>query len=407
MAQSLHRQALQSADFRRFYVARTVSQWGDTFNAVAIIILVFRLTGSGLDVGAVVILEVLPVLAFGVLVGSVVDRFSRLRTMILADVARGVVAILLAFFHSDILVVYAAAFLTSGFSVFFNPASMSLLPSLVEPDALLGANSLIWSTAVLSQMVLAPVAGILVTTAGAGPAFALNALSFVLSALALSRVTISRPPPPGRERGERGLKSGWRIVRRRRLLSTLAGTHALAALSAGATSALLVVLAERHLRVGPTQYGLLLAAIGAGAVLGPLLLARSRSRRDVRTPLWLFGPYLVRGVVDVVLASSSTFLVAMVALVFYGVATSSANAVYSTTLQSTVPDESRGRVFVVYDIIWGVARLVSIGVGGLVADALGITAVYFFGAALLFVAGLTGLVRTSRDAVSERVDDEW
>ena len=404
MAQSILRQALKGAAFRRFYLARTVSQWGDTFSAVAIIILVFRLTGSGLHVGVVVIFEVLPTLLFGLLAGRVVDRFSRLRVMILADLARAVIALTLALFHSNILVIYAAAFFTSGFSVFFNPASLSLIPSIVGSDELLGANSVIWSTAVLSQIVLAPIAGILVTTAGAGPAFALNGGSFLLSAIVLARLKISVPRPPRRECGDRRLSSGWQIIRHRRLLSTLANTHLLAALSAGATSALLVVLAERHLRVGPTQFGFLLAAIGLGALLGPLLL--SRSRHDVRTPLWLFGPYLVRGVVDLVLASSYSFPLALAALVFYGVATSSANAVYGTTLQTTVPDEARGRVFVVYDMIWGSARLVSIGVGGLLADAVGVTSVYFLGAALLFVAGLTGLARTSRDEVIEQVHDE-
>ena len=404
MAQSIFPRGPQGAAFRHYYLARTVSQWGDTFNAVAIILLVFRLTGSGLDVGVVVIFEVLPTLLFGLVAGGVVDRFSRLRVMVTADLARGAIALGLALFHSNISLIYAAAFFTSGFSVFFKPASMSLVPSLVGTDALLSANSVIWSTAVLSQMVLAPVAGLLVTTAGAGPAFALNGGSFLLSAVVLSRLKISVPRPPRHEREDRRLNRGWRIIRGRRLLSTLAGTHLLAALSAGATSALLVVLAERHLRVGPTKFGFLLAAIGLGALLGPVLL--SRSRRDVRTPLWLFGPYLVRGVVDLVLAGTFYFPLALVALVFYGVATSSANAVYSTTLQTTVPDEARGRVFVVYDIIWGSARLISIGVGGLLADAVGITAVYFLGAALLLFAGLAGLTRTSLDEVTERVSDE-
>ena len=350
------------------------------------------------------IFEVLPTLLFGLLAGNVVDRFSRIQVMMISDLARGVIALSLALSHNNILVIYAAAFSISSFSVFFNPAVMSLIPSLVGADLLLRANSVIWSTAVLSQIVLAPVAGILITSAGAGPAFALNGGSFLLSAILLSRLKISVPRRLRHEREDRRLSTGWRIIQRRRLLSTLAKTHLLAALSAGATSALLVVLAERHLRVGPTKFGLLLGAIGVGALLGPLLL--TRSRRDVRTPLWLFGPYLVRGVVDVVLASSFNFALALVALVFYGMATSSANVVYSTTLQTTVPEEARGRVFVVYDMIWGSARLVSIGLGGLLADAVGITAVYFLGAALLFIAGLTGLARTSRDQVVEQLDDE-
>jgi len=74
--------------FRRFFAARTVSQWGDTFNSVALVIIAYRLTGSGLAVGGTVVFEILPVLAFGFVAGAVVDRLPRLAVTIGADLAR-------------------------------------------------------------------------------------------------------------------------------------------------------------------------------------------------------------------------------------------------------------------------------------------------------------------------------
>ena len=125
------------------------------------------------------------------------------------------------------------------------------------------------------------------------------------------------------------------------LLSTLAWVQLLAALSAGATSALLVVLAEDHLRVGPGRLGWLLAAIGVGAGFGPLVLGRLGD--DVRRPRFLFGPYLLRGAVDWVLAGFSAFGVAVGALALYGVGTSVGNVTYQSTIQALVPDRLRGR----------------------------------------------------------------
>lgn len=391
MAKSPIRRALGVPAFRRFFAARTVSQWGDTFNSVALVILVYRLTGSGLDVGVTVIFEILPVLAFGFVAGAVVDRLPRIPVMIGADLARAGIAVVLALFHQHLGIVYASAFGLSSFSVFFNPAASSVLPSLVGPSDVLGANSAVWSGAVTSQVVLAPLAGVLVAAAGAGPAFWLNAASFVVSAALLSRLRVPARSPGPRGRRIDELAAGWRTIRYNRFLSTLASVHVLAALSAGATSALLVVLAERHLRVGPGQFGVLLGAIGVGAAFGPLLLAKTV--REVRRPAWLFGPYLLRGIVDLVLASFTSFGVAVGALVCYGVGTSTGNVVYNTTLQTTVPDEVRGRVFAFYDVLWSTARLASIGLGGVLADAIGITAVYYLGAALLVVAGTTGLLR--------------
>lgn len=236
--------------------------------------------------------------------------------------------------------------------------------------------------------------------AGAEPAFALNSASFVVSALLLrglalpgeeARTGAATAPSPPRAAARRlaQVREGLATVRHSRLLGVLAVVQALAALSAGATSALLVVLAERHLDVGPGRFGLLLGAIGVGAGLGPLVLQRVVA--DVRRPALLFGPYLLRGVVDLVLAAFANFGLALGALVAYGLGTSTGHVTYQTVLQRAVPDRLRGRVFALYDVVWQSGRLVSIGLGGLLADAVGIRAVYVFGAALLLVAATIGL----------------
>lgn len=394
------RRALSRPGFRRLFWAQTISRWGDTFSAIALVVLVYRLSGSGLSVAITVALEVLPVLLLGLVAGSVVDRFPRVRVMIGADLGRAAVAGVLVAFGDHLGVVYAAAFAMSAMTTFFNPAASSLVPSLVDDGDVLGANSALWSAAVVSQIALAPLAGGLVALAGAEPAFALNSASFVVSALLLRGLALpgeeagtgaatAPSPPQAAARRLAQVREGLATVRHSRLLGVLAVVQALAALSAGATSALLVVLAERHLDVGPGRFGLLLGAIGVGAGLGPLVLQRVVA--DVRRPALLFGPYLLRGVVDLVLAAFANFGLALGALVAYGLGTSTGHVTYQTVLQRTVPDRLRGRVFALYDVVWQSGRLVSIGLGGLLADAVGIRAVYVFGAALLLVAATIGL----------------
>jgi MFS family permease len=284
---------LAKPTYRRLFAAQTISRWGDTFNTVALVVLVFRLTGSGLGVTGAVIAEIAPVLLLAPIAGAVIDQFPRVRVMIAADLWRMALAVVLPLVDQHLVAVYAVAFGLAAGSVFFNPAASSVLPSIVDEDELVAANSGLWLAAVMSQIALAPLAGALVAAAGVTPAFLLNAASFAASALVLAGLHLSgRPASTASGSWLSRVGEGARLLTKDRLLRLLALVQLLAALSAGATSALLVVLAGRHLGVGPGGFGLLLGAIGVGAALGPLLLARLVS--NPRWPALVFGPLLLR-----------------------------------------------------------------------------------------------------------------
>jgi MFS family permease len=384
------RPVLANAGYRRLFAAQTISRWGDTLSTVALVVLVFQLTGSGLGVSGAVIAEILPVLLLAPIAGAVVDRLPRVQVMVVADLWRAAMAAVLPLVDHHLAAVYAIAFGLSAGAVFFNPAAASVLPAIVGEDELVAANSGLWSAAVVSQIALAPAAGALVAAFGVAPAFWLNAASFAISAAILAWLRPARAQQPAAAGSwARRIAEGARLLAADRLLRLLAAVQLLAALSAGATSALLVILAEHHLGTGPGGFGLMLGAIGAGAALGPLLLARLTS--NPRRPALVFGPYLLRGAVDLILATTRDLPVAMAALGLYGVGTSTGMVTYTSLLQAEVPPQTRGRVFAGFDMIWQTGRLISLGLGGLAADTLGIQAVYLLGGALLLLAGSLGL----------------
>jgi hypothetical protein len=183
---------------------------------------------------------------------------------------------------------------------------------------------------------------VLYAALGAGAAFGINGASFVLSAVLLAGL---RGPAGVRSTERRGFfvdaMAGLRVLGTDRLLRALGVGQLLAALSAGATSALLVVLAREHLELPPSGYGFLLGAIGVGAALGPLVLTRLVS--DPRRPAFVFGPYVVRGVVDLVLATFAALPIALVALAIYGLGTSSGAVTFNSLLQGHTPEHLRGR----------------------------------------------------------------
>ena len=385
-------------ELRRLFAAHAVSRAGDAFNSVALVVLVYRLTGSGLGVAATVAFEVAPILLLGPVAGLVADRFPRRTVMVAADLLRAVLAVVLAVYSGQVVVAYGVAFGLSVGAMVFNPAASSVMPEVVEGDELVDANTALWTVAVTAQIVLAPLAGLLIAAVGPEVAFGLNAASYVVSAALLLRLRAGRSAADIAVRGWAAVAAGVRAVRAHPLLSRLAIVQVLASLSAGATGGLLVVLAAEWLGIGASGFGFLLAAIGAGAALGPLLLRKHIRPSDRR---WLFGPYLLRGGVDLTLAGVGNPAVAFAALGAYGVGTSTGMIAYQATLQTEVPTEVRGRAFALYDVLWNAARLLSLGLGGLLADAVGIRAVYVLGGLMLLAAGGVGWSGTSlRPAVA-------
>ena len=185
------------------------------------------------------------------------------------------------------------------------------------------------------------------------------------------------------------IRDGLAHTRADAFVSRMFLVQVLASLAVGGTSALLVVLAERRYHLPPAGFATFLFAIGLGALLGPLILGTiTRNYRDRRL---LFLPYLVRGGGDILLGLFSLPLVGQLLLFIYGLNTSTGMVTYQSVMQAEVPDPVRGRVFTLMDMGWNVARIISVGLAGLLADRFGIAVVYYIGGALLLVAGIVGL----------------
>ncbi|MDE3074374.1 MAG: MFS transporter [Chloroflexota bacterium] len=185
------------------------------------------------------------------------------------------------------------------------------------------------------------------------------------------------------------MRTGLHYVGGQPHLVRLLLVQALASLATGGTSAMLIVLAGRHFGLPPAGFAWFIGAIGAGALLGPLI--PNALGADYRTGRWLYTPYVIRGVGDVLLGIVTPVPAALGLLFVYGLNTSTGMVVFSSMLQTRAPDEVRGRAFTLFDMTWGACRLLSLLAGGVVADAVGIQAVYWAGGALLVLAGAIGL----------------
>jgi MFS family permease len=386
---------MRSPRYVPLWLGQVVSNLGDTLNYVALVVLVFDLSHSGLAVSGLVLTEIVPTLLLGPVAGILIDRCDRKRLLIATDLARTLLILLLAVTHVLWTVYLLAALLAVG-ATLFNPALQAVIPALLDEQERLAANSVAWSSGRLVQIIGAALAGGLIAWAGTTLAFLVNAASFAFSAAMLARLSIPSREAPPRMGGLRAwwqdAREGWAYARCDLFVARLVPVQALTSLAVGATSALLVVLATQHLHLG---FGWLLAAIGVGALLGPFLanwLTRGRYL-DVRL---LFVPYLIRGAGDIALGLVVGLPWALLILCVYGLNTSTGMVASNTILQTVIPDRVRGRVFTLLDVTWAAMRLLSLGVGGWLADRAGISSVYVIGGTLLTLAGVLGLVLLGR-----------
>ena len=284
--------ALRSRDFRLLWLGQAVSVLGDGLVLVAIGLYVTRLTGDPADVGLVLAAYSLPLVSLLLIGGVIADRVPRRRVMIAADAVRGVVhgvlALLIATGAVRIwhMVVVGVVFGTA--EAFFQPAYTGLVPQTVPEDEIQAAQALGGVSRELTAFVSPALATLLVLTVGGAAAFALDAATFVVSALTLSRVR-------ARPRGEvsegvglwRELLQGWSAVRERTWVWATVAAFAVAVLVAYAPFFVLGAAVARRVYGSDAVFGLTNAMWGVGTVLGALAGAWWRPRRPLFTGVLL------------------------------------------------------------------------------------------------------------------------
>ena len=339
--------------FTRLYAAQLISFAGDWFATVALLGLALQLTGSPAVASLLIVVQTGAFALASPIAGVLADRYDRRRLMVAADLARVPVALafLLARDPDTLWIAFAAAGLLSVGAAVFEPTSSASLPNLVERSELAEANVLIGSAWGTMLAVGAALGGLVAATLGRDVAFAVNAASFGASALLI--VGIRRSFRAAREEGDSPLQHGGVAESIRVVLRFARGNRTLAALLLAKTTfgvgtgviVLLAVFGRDVFRAGDAGIGILFAARGLGALLGPFLV---RSIVGVSE----------RGLIGGIAASFGIFGVSYALLPLAPILPLAALAVFaghlgggaqwtlsSYGLQRAAPDDIRGRVF--------------------------------------------------------------
>jgi MFS family permease len=371
-------------------LATLASGIGTWLAFVALTIDVFDRTGSATWVSALLIADFLPSIVIGVAAASLVDRMPRRRLMVVSDLVRVVVFAALIFADSPAQIVALAA--VAGFATgFFRPAVYAGLPNLVRDEDLPAANSVIQT---IENVTLAagPVAGgLLVSATGPDPAYAINAATFLVSALLLVRIPaglLQAAAAVGRGYW-RDLGDGLALIRHSRALLTILAAWNVVMLATALENVAEVVLAKDAFSSGDFGYGLLVGTTGLGLAVGSLLAGSFLENRSLAS---VYGAAIGLGALGLVVASAAPNVwIAAVCVVFVGAGNGTAVVCNALLIQRGAPDELRGRAFtVLMSSNYAVLGLGMIAAGPL-TDALGPRAVWALAGGLCGVAAVIGL----------------
>lgn len=397
---------LRVPDYRRLWLAQTVSIIGDKIDQIAMSILIYRLTGSALQMGVMLAVTTLPAALFGLVAAPLVDRFDRRRTMIWADIARAVIVAAIPFVatlpgvRSDVGVglVYCLAFLVATVSLFFEPSRLALVPDIVAKDQLMAANSLDSTTNAVAELAGIAVGATLVASAGYRIAFGLDAVSFLVSAVFIltvrHREAIRERTPLvlGALRDE--LVDGLRHITGHPVLNDLIRLYGVAVLGISASLTLCFVLALQGFHSVPIADAMRLAlidtAITAGLVAGGVLVGMSGSARagaKFLAGLVAFGGLLVLAAVsgDIWLSAGILFVAGMANMWF--------QIPMVTLIQQTAGEHYRGRVFTLRNVLVRAVTVVGLLGAGILADGIGVSAAMVVAGGLILLVGVVGWSR--------------
>ncbi len=341
--------SLRIRNFRIYFIAQLISVSGTWMQSVAQAWLVLHLTGSGVDLGIVVGLQFLPMLLFGPVGGLVADRVDKRRLLFVTQSAGALLALVLGALvvsHEVVLwQVYLMATLLGVVNLFDNPARQTFIIEMVGRDDLPNAVSLN-SVIMNSSRVIGPaIGGVIITLFGLGVCFFVNAASYVAVLIGLAMMRVRDLRPTQRVVGARGqIREGFRYVWRTPLLRNTLLAVALIGIFAYNFTVTLALLAKETFHGGAGSYSLLTSCMGAGAVIGGLLVAH----RARPTPRLLQVLALVFGALLGAVALAPSLLVAALLIVAMGAASVGFVATANATLQLNSEPGMRGRVMALY-----------------------------------------------------------
>ncbi len=379
----------RNSNYRYLWLGSLVSQLGDWFNLLASAELITSITSSEVAISYLFLARFLPLFFVSPFAGVWADRFDRRRILIASDVLRGVTVLgfLLIRSPNQIWLLYVLTVVQFCLSAFFTPARSAVIANIVSPDDLVTANALdafTWSTMLAFGALLG---GIITAVFGKNTAFIMDAGTFALSAVLISRVRILGHVEEAvvNRGGWFDFIDGFRYLWKQPFILLISLVKGAGSLVWGAINVLEISFANEifplenvgwlsGLRIedgGTATLGIFYVVVGVGTGLGPLLLRRWLGDALHRMILGITIGFVLMGGGILALGFAPTLSTFLVATFVRAVGTGALWVFSAVILQMVVPNRFRGRVFAFEFALLTLTQSISIFTAGFLQDSLG------------------------------------
>src|SRR6266568_4694043 len=383
-----------NSDFWKYWTGQTISNLGSSVTLFALPLLVYKLSGSALDLGIASAATFLPYLLFGLILGAWTDRVDRKRMMIGTDIGRAlIIASIPMLFALGLLTVwwiYIVAFIHATLTICFEAGEFAAIPSLVNQDDLVTANGRIQASYSGASIIGPLLAGVLVTLVPLSTLLWFDALSFLVSSFSLALIRIGFNTGEKRERTSIGsdVVEGLRYVLKHPVLRNISLMMALVNFVGTTTYAQLILFAKVRLQASDFQASLLYSVGSFGVVL--LALAAGPLRKHWSFSTVALGALMLEGVLTVVFSLMRIYWVAIVLWTLIGGVGILFNINTSSLRQTIVPNHLLGRVMSIASVLaWSAIPLGSLLGGFLIAWTHNIVLMYAIMGSLVFLIALS------------------
>lgn len=404
---------LRNRNFLMLWIGQLVSQIGDQFATIAVLMLVNNLTDSTLPLGMLALSLTIPQIIFGLLGGVFVDRWDRKTVMIASDVVRGLAISTVLFIQraDQLWILYLAIFIMSTMGAFFYPARNAVIPNIVPEGMLLPANTMIQSSQLLAMLFGISAAGLAVGWLGTSFAFAFDAVTFAVSALAISTIPI--PPLVNAPTGSsvraiwEQLVEGLQYIKNSTLLTNVMVITSVATLGFGSMLILGLKYLDLELGVSAQRLSFLYLFLALGMAIGGAVLNHLASR--IQTNITVGMCVVSLGLAIIVFALSPNYLLVLVAVTIIGVTIVAARSMLITITQALVPDEKCGRVQSAVNMVINASTSAAMALSGALGDLIGVQITFvtagvitlFSGVAAIFVLRGAAVALKAKEAATE------
>jgi|SRR5579872_3527549 len=385
-----------SSDFWKFLTGQSISTLGSSFTGFALPLLIFKLTGSALNLAFTVVATVLPYLLLGLIIGAWADRVQRKRLMVGTDLVRALViaSIPLAFALGFLSVwwIYAVAFVASTLSICFDAANFAAIPSLVQRSELITANGRIQASYSIAKILGPALAGLLIIKVPLPMLLLVDASSFLVSAGSLVLIRASFNAVASEKRAVTSVRSdimeGLRYVLKQPVLRSITLLLLFINFILPTTTSQLVLFARQWLNASDTQIGLLYASGSVGIVL--FSLGASQLRKRLSFGVLVLGSLALEGIMIAATAFTHWYWLALLCWLLRG----GADALfiigaYSLT-QNIVPNQLLGRVITTTRVLtWSTASVGALMGGFAIEQTKDVGLIYITIGLLIFLIALS------------------